>query len=95
MLPLIAGFVGADTVGVILASDLHKSRQLTLAVDIGTNGEIVLAAPDRLLACSTAAGMAFEGAQIRHGMRGGNGAIERVSIAPGKRSAATTRSRRP
>ena len=80
MLPLIAGFVGADTVGVILATDLHKSQNLALAVDIGTNGEIVLASPDRLLSCSTAAGTAFEGAQIRHGMRGANGAIERVVI---------------
>ena len=80
MLPLIAGFVGADTVGVILATDLHKIDKLTLAVDIGTNGEIVLASQNRLLTCSTAAGTAFEGAQIRHGMRGAAGAIERVSI---------------
>ena len=80
MLPLIAGFVGADTVGVILATDLHKSQTLRLAIDIGTNGEIVLAAPGRVLACSTAAGTAFEGAQIRHGMRGAKGAIERVVI---------------
>ncbi|MCP4404158.1 MAG: DUF4445 domain-containing protein [bacterium] len=83
MLPLIAGFVGADTVGVILATALHKSGEFSLAVDIGTNGEIVFASPNRVLACSTAAGTAFEGAQIRHGMRGASGAIERVSIDDG------------
>ncbi|PID58888.1 hypothetical protein CSB45_02495 [candidate division KSB3 bacterium] len=80
MLPLIAGFVGADTVAVILASNLHTIQELTLAVDIGTNGEIVLAAPGRLLTCSTAAGTAFEGAQIQHGMRAAEGAIDKVAI---------------
>lgn len=79
-LPLIAGFVGADTVGVILATDLHARDKLTLAVDIGTNGEIVLGCKDRLIACSAAAGTAFEGAQITHGMRGASGAIDHVAI---------------
>ena len=81
MLPLIAGFVGADTIGVVLATGLHKSAELKLAIDIGTNGEIVLGTKDRLIACSTAAGPAFEGAQITHGMRGAVGAIDRVVIA--------------
>lgn len=80
MLPLIAGFVGADTVGVIMATGMHKSWELKLAVDIGTNGEIMLGMQDRLIACSTAAGTAFEGAQITHGMRGASGAIDKVSI---------------
>ncbi len=80
MLPLIAGFVGADTVGVIVATGLHKSSQLKLAVDIGTNGEIVLGNRERMVACSTAAGTAFEGAQITHGMRGASGAIDKVTI---------------
>lgn len=79
-LPLIAGFVGADTVGVILATGMHKRRELALAIDIGTNGEIVLGTAERLLACSTAAGTAFEGAQITHGMRGASGAIDQVVI---------------
>lgn len=79
-LPLIAGFVGADTVGVILATHLLKATTPTLAVDIGTNGEIVLAAKGRLLACSTAAGTAFEGGHITYGMRGAKGAIDRVVI---------------
>lgn len=80
MLPLIAGFVGADTVGVILATGMHKSRDLKLAIDIGTNGEVVLGTSEHLLACSTAAGTAFEGAQITHGMRGASGAIDQVLI---------------
>jgi uncharacterized 2Fe-2S/4Fe-4S cluster protein (DUF4445 family) len=80
MLPLIAGFVGADTVGVVLATGMHRSNDIKLAVDIGTNGEIVLGTKDRLIACSTAAGAAFEGAQITHGMRGASGAIDKVVI---------------
>jgi uncharacterized 2Fe-2S/4Fe-4S cluster protein (DUF4445 family) len=80
VLPLIAGFVGADTVGVIVATGLHKSQDIKLAVDIGTNGEIVLGKRDRMMACSTAAGTAFEGAQITYGMRGASGAIDKVTI---------------
>jgi len=78
--PLIAGFVGADTVGVILATGMHEGGRLRLAIDIGTNGEIVLGTRERLLACSTAAGPAFEGARIRYGMRAATGAIDRVDL---------------
>ncbi|MBM4036291.1 MAG: DUF4445 domain-containing protein [Planctomycetes bacterium] len=77
-MPNIAGFVGGDTVGVILAADLPTRRKPTLAVDIGTNGEMVLGTRQRLVACSTAAGPAFEGARIRFGMRAADGAIEQV-----------------
>ncbi|HUT36425.1 MAG TPA: ASKHA domain-containing protein [Planctomycetota bacterium] len=77
-MPNIAGFVGGDTVGVILAADLPARRKPTLAVDIGTNGEMVLGTRKRLVACSTAAGPAFEGARIRFGMRAADGAIEQV-----------------
>lgn len=80
VLPNIAGYVGADTVGVILATELDQKQGLHLAVDIGTNGEIVLAAHGQLWSCSTAAGPAFEGAQIEFGMRAANGAIEKVKI---------------
>ncbi|KJS23575.1 MAG: hypothetical protein VR72_00190 [Clostridiaceae bacterium BRH_c20a] len=80
IVPNIAGFVGADTVGVILATGLDKSRELRLAIDIGTNGELVLGSEKGLYACSTAAGPAFEGAQIKFGMRAAPGAIERVDI---------------
>lgn len=78
VLPCIAGYVGADTVALILASDMYESDKLTLAVDIGTNGEIVMGSKDRLVACSTAAGPAFEGAHIKHGMRAAPGAIDSV-----------------
>ncbi len=81
LLPNIAGFVGGDAVGVILSTRLHQSSEIQLAVDIGTNGEIVLGSAQRLLACSTAAGPAFEGARIKHGMRAAYGAIERVTMS--------------
>jgi uncharacterized 2Fe-2S/4Fe-4S cluster protein (DUF4445 family) len=76
--PVIGGFVGGDTVSGILATGLGGTTGPTLLVDIGTNGEIVLAAGGKLTAASTAAGPAFEGARISQGMRGSTGAIERV-----------------
>ena len=79
-LPNIAGFVGGDTVGVILAAAMQEHDGIELALDIGTNGEIVLGGRDRLVACSTAAGPAFEGARIRQGMRAARGAIEKVLL---------------
>jgi len=79
-MPNVAGYVGGDTVGVILASGMHEHDGIQLALDIGTNGEIVLGGRGRLVACSTAAGPAFEGARIRHGMRAAEGAIEKVVI---------------
>lgn len=78
--PNISGFVGGDTVGVILALDLHNSKEINLAIDIGTNGEIVLGSEKQLLCASTAAGPAFEGANITCGMRATEGAIESVYI---------------
>lgn len=82
VLPLIAGFVGADNVAVILATEIYKSKKLCLALDIGTNTEVVLGNRDGILACSCASGPAFEGAHIKHGMRAASGAIERVIIDP-------------
>jgi uncharacterized 2Fe-2S/4Fe-4S cluster protein (DUF4445 family) len=79
-LPLVSGFIGSDTVGVILSTGLHKSKLPRLAIDIGTNGEIVLTDGKTLVACSTAAGPAFEGAHIQCGMRGASGAIDRVYL---------------
>lgn len=78
--PNVAGYVGADTVGVVLATHIEKSEDILLAVDIGTNGEIVLGNKERIIACSAAAGPAFEGAQIKQGMRAADGAIEKVQI---------------
>lgn len=86
ILPNIAGFVGADTVGCLIATDLAKEKEWTLMVDIGTNGELVLAKDGRLLTCSTAAGPAFEGAGISCGMRGADGAISHVKWCDGTAS---------
>lgn len=76
--PVIGGFVGGDTVAGLLASDLMGDSGPSLLIDIGTNGEIVVWDGRRLTAASTAAGPAFEGARILHGMHGAEGAIEKV-----------------
>lgn len=76
--PDISGFVGADTVACVLATGIHREEKLTLMVDIGTNGEMVLGSRERMAACSTAAGPALEGANISCGMRAQPGAIDRV-----------------
>ena len=80
VLPCIAGHVGADTAGVILAERPDELDEMTLLVDVGTNAEIVLGNRKRLLACSSPTGPAFEGAQISCGQRAAPGAIERVRI---------------
>jgi len=82
VLPCIAGHVGADAAGVVLAERPDLSDALTLLVDIGTNAEIVLGNRSRLLACSSPTGPAFEGAQISCGQRAAPGAIERVRVDP-------------
>ena len=79
-LPSIAGWVGADTVGMLLATGAHRERELTLAIDIGTNGEMAMGSRERMVTCSTAAGPAFEGAHLSCGMRAADGAIDRVRI---------------
>lgn len=83
-LPCVAGFVGADTVGVMLSIDLDQREGVTLALDIGTNGETVLGNRDRIVCGSNAAGPAFEGAGIRQGMRAIPGAIGKVEIMDGQ-----------
>jgi uncharacterized 2Fe-2S/4Fe-4S cluster protein (DUF4445 family) len=82
-LPIVAGFVGADAVGAALATRLDESTTMRAVVDIGTNGEVVMGTCERLIACSAPAGPALEGAQIRHGMRGAVGAIDRVWLDGG------------
>ena len=77
VLPNEAGFVGADNVGVLIAEAPHKSEQMQLLIDIGTNGELVLGNKDKLISSSCATGPALEGAQIAFGMRAAPGAIER------------------
>lgn len=78
ILPNIAGFVGGDTVGCMVSTRFDQQEDLTLLIDIGTNGEMVLGNKDRRIACSTAAGPAFEGAKISCGMRGAAGAVDHV-----------------
>jgi uncharacterized 2Fe-2S/4Fe-4S cluster protein (DUF4445 family) len=82
VLPIEAGFVGADNVGCLLADEPHKRKVMTLLIDIGTNGELVLGNKEKLISCSCATGPALEGAQIEFGMRAAPGAIERVKIDP-------------
>lgn len=83
VVPDIAGYVGADTVGAVLATSLDSADDNVLLVDIGTNGEMVLRANGRMAACSTAAGPALEGAKITFGMRGAPGAIDKVWLENG------------
>jgi uncharacterized 2Fe-2S/4Fe-4S cluster protein (DUF4445 family) len=82
--PCIGGFVGADHVAMILASELDRSDRVTLGIDIGTNSEITLRVPGQpfLSSASCASGPAFEGAHISDGMRAATGAIEKVRISP-------------
>jgi uncharacterized 2Fe-2S/4Fe-4S cluster protein (DUF4445 family) len=80
--PVIGGFVGADTVAVILATRMLESDEICMALDIGTNTEIALGNKDQVIVDSCASGPAFEGMSIKHGMRAATGSIERVSIDP-------------
>ncbi|MBW3242540.1 DUF4445 domain-containing protein [Epibacterium sp. DP7N7-1] len=82
LLPCIAGHVGADAAAVALSEAPDKSEDLVLVVDVGTNAEILLGNKDKVLACSSPTGPAFEGAQISSGQRAAPGAIERVEINP-------------
>lgn len=84
MLPNIAGFVGGDTVGCMVSTRFDQQEALTLLIDIGTNGEMVLGNRHRRITCSTAAGPAFEGAKISCGMRGAPGAVDHVTLENGK-----------
>lgn len=82
LFPVISGFVGGDTMGAIVADSPHTRNEITLGVDIGTNGELVLGNRKGLWATSCATGPAFEGAQISCGMRAVSGAIHKVEIDP-------------
>ena len=84
VLPVEAGHVGADNVGVMVAEQPDKAPadEIWLIVDVGTNGELLLGNRERLFSASSPTGPAFEGAQIRHGMRAAPGAIERVRVDP-------------
>jgi uncharacterized 2Fe-2S/4Fe-4S cluster protein (DUF4445 family) len=82
-LPCLGGFVGSDILAGVLATKIHECESLSLLMDLGTNGELVLGNRDRLLCAGTAAGPAFEGARISMGMRAATGAISEVSTANG------------
>jgi uncharacterized 2Fe-2S/4Fe-4S cluster protein (DUF4445 family) len=82
ILPIEAGFVGADNVGVLITEEPYRQDEMVLIIDIGTNGELVMGNKERLLSSSCATGPALEGAHIKFGMRAAPGAIERVRIDP-------------
>ncbi|MEA3231832.1 MAG: ASKHA domain-containing protein [Thermodesulfobacteriota bacterium] len=82
VLPIEAGFVGADNVGVLIAEEPYKHEENQLIIDIGTNGELVLGNRHKLISSSCATGPALEGAQLAFGMRAAPGAIERIEIDP-------------
>lgn len=79
-MPSIGSWVGGDITAGILATGLYQTKQLTMFIDIGTNGEIVLGNREWMLTCSTSAGPAFEGSGVKSGMKASRGAIERVEI---------------
>lgn len=78
--PCVASYVGGDIVSGVLAARLHKKKELSLFMDIGTNGEIVLGNSEWLVAAACSAGPCFEGSGIKHGMRATEGAIEGIRI---------------
>ena len=82
VLPLVAGYVGADAVADVLASGIREVDELSLLLDIGTNTEIFVGNRSDIVSCSCASGPAFEGAHIRQGMKAVHGAIERVQVEP-------------
>ena len=82
ILPIEAGFVGADNVGVLIAEEPYNQDEMLLIIDIGTNGELILGNRDKLMSSSCATGPAFEGAEIKYGMRAAPGAIEAIRIDP-------------
>ena len=95
ILPGISAFLGADVVSGIVASGMDQSSGISLLVDLGTNGEMVLGSRDRMLAASTAAGPAFEGGNISQGMPGIPGAVSEVDLIHGRLIARTIGGRQP
>ncbi|MEM4292440.1 MAG: ASKHA domain-containing protein, partial [Archaeoglobaceae archaeon] len=79
-LPLIAGFIGADATANLLLTEIYKSEEVAMVIDVGTNTEIILGNRERMIACSTPSGPAFEGAHISSGMKAVSGAIEKIRI---------------
>jgi uncharacterized 2Fe-2S/4Fe-4S cluster protein (DUF4445 family) len=80
LFPSRAGYVGGDVVADVLASGMFRSDKLSMLIDVGTNGEIVLGKKDWLVSCACSAGPAFEGGEVSSGMRAMDGAIDRIRI---------------
>jgi len=89
-LPSIASWVGADVTAGILATGLYEAEEITMLIDIGTNGEIVIGNKDWMICCSASAGPAFEGSGVTCGMRAAEGAIEKVNITKEREVSYTT-----
>ncbi|MFH2112755.1 MAG: ASKHA domain-containing protein [Candidatus Bathyarchaeota archaeon] len=85
--PNVSRYLGGDAVGDVIASGMHRSEEMSLMVDLGTNGEIVFGNDKWLFSCSCASGPAFEGEGVRHGMRAATGGIDHVWIDPGTKKA--------
>ena len=81
-IPNVSRFLGGDAVGDVLVSNMHRTDEISLMVDLGTNGEVVFGNSDWLFSSSCASGPAFEGEGVRHGMRGAQGGIDHVKIDP-------------
>jgi len=81
--PNVSSYVGGDIVSGVLASGIYRSPQLSMLIDVGTNGEIVVGNSDWLMCCSASAGPAFEGGEVKFGMRATHGAIEKVKVLDG------------
>jgi len=79
-LPAVSAYVGSDVTGDVLTSGMTRADELAMLIDVGTNGEVVIGNSDWLVCASASAGPAFEGGEVRHGMRATHGAIERVII---------------
>ncbi len=82
-IPSVSSYVGGDIVSGVLASEIYRTPQLSMLIDIGTNGEIVIGNSDWLMCCSASAGPAFEGGEVKFGMRATHGAIEKVKVLEG------------
>ena len=78
LVPSVSGYIGSDITSDVWVSNVYKAKELTVLVDIGTNGEIVMSESGNMIACSTAAGPAFEGYGLYHGFRASPGAIDRI-----------------
>jgi uncharacterized 2Fe-2S/4Fe-4S cluster protein (DUF4445 family) len=81
--PCVSSYVGGDIVSGVLASGIYRSPELSMLIDVGTNGEIVVGNNEWLMCCSASAGPAFEGGEVKFGMRATHGAIERVKVLEG------------